>query len=126
MSTKMFQPGSSAVYKLCTQRTGSKFSTSSEPALELAKCKREKREDKRRRTIKYVPSKEDHLHVPSGEHFPNTCHFDKVTPDLQDLVFCGDWIQLFIFVRILHVEVIRQKLVIPIILGISTRNFEVG
>lgn len=47
-----------------------------------------------------LPSKEDHLHLSTGEHFSDPCYFDEVTLDLLDLLLSGDWVQLFILVSI--------------------------
>lgn len=48
----------------------------------------------------YIPPKENHLHMPPGEHFSNPCNLCKITTDLLDLLLCGDWVQFIIFVSI--------------------------
>ncbi len=48
----------------------------------------------------YIPPKEDHLHMPAGEHLSDPCHLGEVTPDLLDLLLGGDRVQLIIFVSI--------------------------
>lgn len=47
-----------------------------------------------------LPSKEDHLHVATGEHFSDPCHLAEETPHLLDLLLCGNRVQVLVSVSI--------------------------
>lgn len=51
-----------------------------------------------------LPPEEDHLHVSARQHLPDAGHLGQVAADLLDLLLCGDWVQLLIFVGIWHTE----------------------
>lgn len=56
-----------------------------------------------------TPSKEDHLHVSSGEHLSNPSHLSEVTKDLLDLLLSGDGVHVLIFISSCHVEAITPR-----------------
>lgn len=56
-----------------------------------------------------TPSKENHLHVPSGEHFSNPGHLSEVAEDLLDLLLSGDRVHILIFVSICDKEAIKLR-----------------
>lgn len=56
-----------------------------------------------------TPSKENHLHVPPGEHFSNPSHLSEVAKDLLDLLLSGDRVHILIFVSTCHNVAIKLR-----------------
>lgn len=48
------------------------------------------------RASKYSPAEKSHLHVPPGQDLADTPDFGQIPFDVQDLLFCSNWVQLCI------------------------------
>lgn len=56
-----------------------------------------------------TPSKENHLHVPSGEHLSNPSHLSQVAKDLLDLLLSGDRVHILVFVGTCREEAMKKR-----------------
>ena len=52
------------------------------------------------RASKYSPAEKSHLHVSPGQYLADTPDFGQIPFDVQDLLFCSDWVQFCIPVRV--------------------------